>query len=376
MTNYYTPPQWGGILVEGIQPAVPKGIIDPAVGEGSLLRCSVDRFPGASLFGIDIDPKAVANARAELPEAVVVEANALDSSSLEGTSIWDRRREIDTVVINPPFAGDRRSYRVEALGEKVVCGLAAAHLLSSMELFAPSIVAAIMPRSFFHSDRDRDALQLIRTTYDLARAHDLRRTAFTKGNASSEMVYFRGRSGGARLESVSNGKGLAAGMRPLGIRACLVRGGVPVHVAVGSRSKEGLPFVHTKGLSDSSGFRFRVSPGRRGVISGVAILVPRVGVPKLSHLDVRRISTPVQLSDCVIALCFETPQQAARVAVIIRQNFELALSCWDGTGAPYTTVSKLREQLRRFGIDCRIASSWTPAGNAVVHGRGATVAIT
>ena len=148
MTTYYTRPHWAKTLVDGIGRASPVGIIDPAVGDGSLLLCSARRFPGASLFGVDIDPTAVAKSRTALPNAVVSQADALTLLSLARSAVWRRRNQIDTVVINPPFAGDRKSYRVDALGERIGCSIAGAHLLSSVEYYTPDTVAAIMPGSF------------------------------------------------------------------------------------------------------------------------------------------------------------------------------------------------------------------------------------
>lgn len=357
MTTYYTPPHWASTLVEGIGPKSPAGIIDPAVGDGSLLLCSGKHFPKSALFGVDVDSIAVARSRIAVPKAVISRANAIDLSSLSRSIVWRRRDEIDTVVVNPPFAGDRKSYCVKALGQSVVCGISGAHLMLCMEFYAPNTVAAIMPRSFFHSDRDRWALKAICQRYDVVRAGHLHRTVFAQGNASSEIMYFHCRDTSVTI-ATSTESDASNGPESLGIHVHLVRGGMPVHIAATSRSTCGLPYIHTKGLADSSGFQFLVSPGQRGIMAGIAILVPRVGWPKLKHLRVREISVPIQLSDCVLALCFESTDHASVVCTAMRRDFNSFLQCWAGTGAPYTTVSKVRDHVLRLGFDCFIASRW------------------
>ena len=302
MTSYYTPLHWGKTLIGGIGPTVPMGIIDPAVGDGCLLLCGAGLFPDSFLFGVDNDPNAVVKAKTALPDAVVSQGDALARSSLARSAVWRHRKKIDTVVMNPPFCGHRRSYRVDALGESVTCSIAGAHLLASVEHFTPKTVAAIMPCSFFHSDRDRHALVAMYRAYEVMRAGDLRRSAFARGRASSEIVYFRRRSVVPVSAATSQCSDALIDPDRRAIEVYLVRGGMPVHIAAKSRSPSGLPLVHTKDLAHSSGFRFLVEPSHRGIVVGVAILVPRVGIPKPEHLRVREISSPVQLSDCVVAL--------------------------------------------------------------------------
>ena len=359
MAKYYTPPRWANALLEGLKPLCPKAIIDPAMGDGSLLQGSATIFPEARLFGIDIDRVALRNAKATVPKALVSRGNALNLSSVAQTAVWQHRNEIDVVVANPPFSGRSRRYQVEAFGRHIECGVAAAHLVLSMEFYRPNVVGAIMPRSFFHAHRDRCALDEIGGRYNMKRAYGLSRSAFARGRASSDIVYFF-RRGVAP-------KGQTDGFHTSGIGSCpssgmhvhLVRGGMPCHVALLCRSSVGLPFVHTKGLLDSSGIQFRVSPApQRGAVSGIAILLPRVGVPKLGHLRVREFSAPVQLSDCVLALCFESVEYASAVCVAIRRDFKTLLECWAGTGAPYTTVSKVRDYLARLGLHCRVSKAW------------------
>jgi hypothetical protein len=77
----------------------PVRVLDPACGDGRFLAAVADRVRrlggSVELHGVDIDPAAVAVVRAELPEVVVRQADAL-------TSDWSGRR-FDLVIGNPPF---------------------------------------------------------------------------------------------------------------------------------------------------------------------------------------------------------------------------------------------------------------------------------
>jgi hypothetical protein len=79
-------------------------ILDPACGDGRFLVAAAERVerrfgmvPRGCLYGIDVDPAAVASARAALPETAEVRKGdvLLDGAELEGA--------FDAVVGNPPF---------------------------------------------------------------------------------------------------------------------------------------------------------------------------------------------------------------------------------------------------------------------------------
>ena len=230
-----------------------------------------------------------------------------------------------------------------------------------------------MPGSFFHSDRDGQALNAICRAYDMTRAGDLRRSAFSRGRASSEIVYFRRRDVGAASGTTSAESNASGAPEALRGQVYLVRGGIPIHIAASSRSPSGLPLVHTKRLADSSGFQFLVSPSHRGIVVGIAILIPRVGTPKPEHLRVREILSPIQLSDCVLALCFDSMAHAAAVSKVMKRDFRGLLGCWAGTGAPYTTVSKMSDHLRQLGLECHVSSTWPLPARAAANGVSLTV---
>ena len=103
----YTPSALAARVVEqalGALPSAPR-ICDPACGEGAFLiearrflveRGMRTREAERCLFGVDLDPAAVARARREMPGAEIVQGDALAMD-------WGRRR-FDAVLGNPPWA--------------------------------------------------------------------------------------------------------------------------------------------------------------------------------------------------------------------------------------------------------------------------------
>ena len=368
MTSYYTPEHWAKILVKGLCYSAPRGIVDPAVGDGSLLICCSTVFPNTKLLGVDVDPIAVAKSKKALPNALVSRANSIKLSSLSRSKVWRHRRAIDTVVMNPPFAGQKSAYSICFRSDEVSCGIAGAFLLDSVVNYAPTRIAAIMPSSFFHSERDAKALSLICREYDMIRGEGLHRSAFTSGNASSEIVHFRRKLGSA----YSRGNSARFEIRPTAGQTSepvhLIRGGVPVHIAKTSLTSRGVPFLHTTELIRANGSKKMIVPRSHGIVSGFVILLPRVGFPRIEHLEVRFFRVAVQLSDCVIGICFASSDRASEVCSALRQDFENLGQCWAGTGAPYTTMSKLSDYFHRLGIDCRtdLFRSHTVGSNSVL----------
>lgn len=93
---YYTPPE----LVEAALCTLPApaGVVaDLSCGDGAWLAAAAQRWPGAQLFGADIDPVAVAAAKARLGDAAVLEV--ADGTKVAGP--------FDYIIGNPPWGAGR-----------------------------------------------------------------------------------------------------------------------------------------------------------------------------------------------------------------------------------------------------------------------------
>ena len=73
-----------------------EAVLDLGCGAGVAMLCVAARVPGARLAGLERDPAAAALARANAPEAEVIEGDALDPPPAA-------RRQWDHVICNPPY---------------------------------------------------------------------------------------------------------------------------------------------------------------------------------------------------------------------------------------------------------------------------------
>ncbi len=79
---------------------VPKRMLDPFCGSGTMLLEAGHLWPEAELCGGDKKPVAVAGARANL-EAYGVKATLIEGQAERVPSLWSRK--FDAIVSNPPF---------------------------------------------------------------------------------------------------------------------------------------------------------------------------------------------------------------------------------------------------------------------------------
>ncbi len=128
----------------------PITVLDPACGDGRFLAAAARRLAAmgatAELCGVDIDPHAVARARAALPTATIIEADAL-------TRPWDAAA-FDVVLGNPPFLSPLVAASGVAPGRRETVGgpyadAAADFLLAAVETVASDggRVGFVLPQS-------------------------------------------------------------------------------------------------------------------------------------------------------------------------------------------------------------------------------------
>jgi hypothetical protein len=77
-------------------------------------------------------------------------------------------------------------------------------------------------------------------------------------------------------------------------------------------------------------------------LSGPAVLLPRVGIPKVDKLCLLGVNEKVVLSDCVLAIKTSTEYESNMIRSALLDNWTEFSKIYKGTGAKYTTVSRLK----------------------------------
>lgn len=343
LDRYYTPMRTADFLVEAAGGRSVRTCFDSNCGDGSLLEAAARRHRGVQCMGMDKNQDAIRRLRIKRPTWLLSAGDALTPGTWSRVKAAARSKECDLVTMNPPFSMNANKGIDFAIEEiELRCSVAMAHLLTTLTKTTPERCVAIVPESLLASDLDSEARAILERRHRMTVVAELKNSTFRGARANAVVLNLRRRA-----------RRIAAGPaedREL-VLECLVRGGLPVHEVM--QSRRGLPFIHTTSLSAlERGLDVRLPRVRsiaRGIVSGHVILLPRVGVPLRPPTPIF-LRQRVQLSDCVIAISFDTKRAAQLAARGIEARWTDFAVQWRGTGARYITV----KNLSRWISDARI----------------------
>lgn len=331
-TRHYTPRDLAETLVATVQGSDPLTVLDLAAGNGSLLAAASRRWPKVRLIGVDVDGAALAALQRTLSGALCLHQDAMDPLG--------QLPEIDVVLLNPPFSHRGGTFWSVQDGDGVHrCSPAMAFLHRAVELVREDgEVVAIMPRNSVRSEKDAAVWKALRQRYDVRLCGHFGRNTFDGCFPSVVLVYVRKRH--------SQGEEPASNATPVAIgSAFLYRGTLPVS---NSRGKGETDLLHTIHLAKGRCTSLRCEPSPAD-LSGLVILLPRVGACHPEHLAIRRLARATRLSECVFAIWSEDEAATRRLYKTLRDNFERLEAAYHGTCARYITVSELVSLLETFG---------------------------
>ena len=111
-------------------------------------------------------------------------------------------------------------------------------------------------------------------------------------------------------------------------------------------SVDGYPLVHTSNLSKNLvSLRGCRTVDYKHIMHGPAVLVPRVGLVTPEKIAFLPEGVSVVLSDCVLGIKCKMNTNASLLNQAILDDWEIFRSAYGGTGAPYTTLERIREVL-------------------------------
>lgn len=350
--QFFTPPDVADMMAECLGPRPIRCVADGACGDGSLLLAATRRFRKIKCVGVDVDLRVLRRLRRTYPQWQLFRADMLSARPRARVFAQNAESRIDALLLNPPFSA--RGAQRTLLDSSLECSVAMAHLILNLEVFRPRFGAiAIVPESLLYSEIDARARRSIARDFSVSLLASLSSQTFEGASVSSHIVQVVRRS----RECVPNcwpdepvESAALLGER-IEIPVRVVRGGLPIHES--QRTSKGALFLHSTDLRSarrSWGSLPRVATIGRGVICGLVILLPRVGVVSARHIVVRRLFEPVQLSDCVIALVFQNGTHARAAAELLRANFDGLQSLYVGTCAKYITVLRLSRFLESVGF--------------------------
>ncbi|SFU92938.1 hypothetical protein SAMN05216350_108197 [Polaromonas sp. YR568] len=319
----------------------PKVVADFAAGRGSLLDAASAQWDDLHLVANDLHRSSYLHLKRQRPEWSVTNANFVDERSLRSSKLSRLSNIVDLALLNPPFSQRGGALHTIKIGDDhIECGIAAAFIARTLDFLTPSgAIISILPDGCLTSERDGNAWKAIERSCEITVEKKLSRQAFDNAFPNTSIVSVRKRN-----SSSSHSKAVDASF--FQDQRAVVRGWQQMHTA--SEWNDGFhgPLVHTTNLKANT-IQLADAPlvGSSWFFQGPALLFPRVGKISKDKVCILRGRRKVVLSDCVIAVQFDTIQQCENAQEHLFSHWSDFVLCYSGTGAPYVTIRRIRELL-------------------------------
>jgi hypothetical protein len=334
---YATPQELVALMVGTVGGGGFNVILDPAAGDGRLVRAAERRWPDARAVAIELDHERAAALTGAHASWTVLSSDFLTvdlrpRTVAEGPVL---------ALLNPPFSGrGARTVSVDwPAGSVTRCGRAMAFLLKAASLVdcVGGEIVAIVPSGLLTNRRDGIAREHLTSRGTLTVVRDIPRHAFRGAAATTAVVRWVPKGG---LPSASDARAVRPALRELRV----VRGALPVHKARQDLSSGGsVPYLHTTSVSADRGVApvLWITPRAcERVVSPPCVLVPRVGQPAVDKVVVYD-GPPAVLSDCLYGVECGTVEEAVGLRQALLGNWAVLCACYGGSCAPFLRVDDL-----------------------------------
>lgn len=321
--------------------------MDPAVGDGSLLRAAAATWPDVRILGLDLDRGQLARTRESHPDWVLGKIDMFSERSRAASSVWrSASTSVDLMLLNPPFSyRGGRSRQVEYEGSSHSLTPASAFIAHALTRLSPGgELLALLPSGILAIERDAGFWSEVSTSRTIETVTEFSSTAFSGTRTRSVLIAVRPHAGVTPAVVVD---------LPLRAHSCveLVRGRVPVHsldhIQASSKSA---PFLHTRDLEKLDTRVVTTSRASASLATpGPFLTLPRVGRVRSEHIKLVQSPRAVVLSDCVFALRSGDVAGLVRLQSILLESLSELQREYVGGCAPYLTIRRLQHFLSQRG---------------------------
>lgn len=356
---FYTPDALANEVLAAAT-TTPRVVMDPAVGDGSLLRAAAATWPDVRILGLDLDRGQLARTRKSHPDWTLGQVDMFSERSRAASAVWrSASTSVDLMLLNPPFSyRGGQSRRVNYEGSSYSLTPASTFIAQALTRLAPGgELLALLPSGILSLERDADFWSDVSVSRTIETVTEFSSTAFSGTRTRSVLVAVRPRAGAASAVVLD---------LPLRAHSCveLVRGRVPVHTLDHiEASAKSAPFLHTR---DLEGLKKRVATTARASASlatpGPFLTLPRVGRVRSEHIKLVQSPRAVVLSDCVFALRAEDATGLVRLQSTLLESLADLQREYVGGCAPYLTIRRLQHFLGQRGYCCHhVSASASPS---------------
>ncbi len=342
MDSFYTPPALAYRLASSVVASHVHSIADFCIGSGELIKALLPRFPEATVYGVDISEAVITDLAENHNHWNLAVCDFLDDSSKDSVGFL-REKRFDLIVMNPPFTcRGSTSFEIEVEGVRMRVSMAMQFLLKALEYMSTEGgLYAILPSSCIHSQKDHHAWSYLKENYNACILEELGRFNFSKNCSPNIVMVFVGKYKVTTPTFISSSPFHYSGIRRI------VRGSVSMQGLLLNNSKNAIPLVHTTNMLGGRLVGLN-SIGAGKIVEGPALLIPRVGNPRPEKLVLLEDGKRVVLSDCVVALLTDSQDDSESLKTLICEHWKDFEHLYKGTGARYTTITKLNDA---FGVN-------------------------
>lgn len=337
---YYTPSALADKLVGFVKEEKVETIIDFCVGDGGLLKAAGRRFQKVNLYGTDISCEAIRNLSLKNTEFNLSVCDFRDDNSITDVGFLNDAL-FDLVLLNPPFTCKGSIIeRIELDGVNFKVSTAMYFLIKSLRfLSATGGVYAIMPISSIYSEKDRRAWEYLKSHYNACVLEESIKVAFSRNCSPNIAFVFVGRSKRHGLKKTESFL-----FRQLPV-TYVVRGQMRMGDIEVSSKRKAVRLIHTTNMQQGKLVKLRKILADKTLASGYGVVIPRVCNPNKGKICILDGLHSYVLSDCVMLLGTKSMQDAEIVRHQILSNWEEFKTIYKGTGAQYTTLSRVKKLL-------------------------------
>lgn len=347
--DYYTPTVLADKLASLIIEDGITTVVDFCVGDGDLLKAVKNRFPHINCYGTDISEESISILKKTHRDWILGVCDFTNIGSITDLQgVGDRK--YDLIVLNPPFTCKGSSiFKINFDGIDYNVSKAMLFVANALNFRANNgVLYAILPSSCAHSKKDVKFWTYLRENYNLQVLETPERRYWHNCSASIILV-----SIGGRLQREFN-MTLSTNFSALPV-IDICRGHISPHVVKFAKNNSGVRYIHTTNMQSNCIVNYsRIClPYKRNdehwnriVISGPAVLIPRVCNPNKSKICVYRDKELFVPSDCVIVLSTKSIKDAIYISDFLCEHWSQFKTIYQGTAAKYTTIERV---LKIFG---------------------------
>ena len=337
--KFYTPDHLADRLIGHIVEDNILTAADFCVGDGDLLKATLRRFPDVMCYGVDISAQSILQLQREHTDWSLGTCDFMERGNMAKlTGIGDRK--YDLIVFNPPFTCKGSTLcRIEFDGKAFKCSTALMFLTEALGyLNETGVLYAILPIGCLCSQKDKELWKYLEENYQLKVLEKMDRQYWSKCSPNILLVSVK-----STVERPAVAQEAEHDFTHLPITR-IVRGTIGMQEVVFAEGRKGRKVIHTTNMRGNRITEVkRIQNGKQYSLQGTAVLIPRVCNPNKGKVCIYKGKSPYVLSDCVIAL--QTKNEADAQVV-----FDALMTYWDdfreiynGTGAKYTTMDRVRE---------------------------------